>query len=141
MLRYANCDAAGTIGSSGGSTKRPMRTRASRTCRSFSRELHAVREILEATAAADAEVPAGRGDARVARVDELRHDSFGEAALHLRDPRADIVSRHAAADEDDESVVTRDAAPAESERIDPELELLSLPNGRGHVTQRSERSR
>jgi hypothetical protein len=70
-------------------------------------------------------------------VDELRHDSLGEAALYLRDPRADIVSGYAATDEDDESVVTRDATPTESERIDPELELLSLPDGRGHVTQRS----
>ena len=36
LVPVANSDAAGTIGSSGGSGNRPMRTSASRTCRSFS---------------------------------------------------------------------------------------------------------
>ena len=65
-------------------------------------------------------------------MDELGDDALGEAALHLRDPRADVVARQTAPDEDDESVVPRDAAPAVGERVDPELELLSFPNGRSH---------
>ena len=35
LFRYRKTEAAGTIGSSGGSPIRPMRTSASRTCRSF----------------------------------------------------------------------------------------------------------
>ena len=37
-----------------------------------------------------------------------------------------------AANEHDEAVVARDAVPAVGERVDAELELLSLVNGRGH---------
>ena len=95
-------------------------------------DLHVVGEILKAAAPADSEVPARRVDARRAAPDELRDDAFREAALHLRDPRSYVVARHAAPDEDDEPVVARDAAAPVCERVDAELELLTLADRRSH---------
>ena len=95
-------------------------------------DLHVVGEILEATAAADAEVPAWGFDTRRARCDEIGHDALREPALHLGDSRAHVVTGHAAPDEDDEPVMARNTAPAKGERVDSELELLPLANWRGH---------
>ena len=95
-------------------------------------DLHLVREILKATPAANAEMPAWRVDACRARFDELGDDALGESALHLGDPRAHIVTGHAAPDEDDEPVMACYPAPAVGERVDSELELLSLANWRSH---------
>src|SRR5207342_2639444 len=59
-------------------------------------------------------------------------DRFGEAALRLRDPRAHAVSGEPAADEDDEAVQPGDAVPAICERVDAELDLLTVANRCGH---------
>ena len=61
------------------------------------------------------------------------------AALHLRHARAHRVAGQPAADEDDEAVQARDAVPAEGERVDRELELLVLGDGRGHPARLRER--
>jgi hypothetical protein len=53
-------------------------------------------------------------------------------ALHLRDAGADGVTREPASHEDDEAVQARDAVPAVRERVDVELELLSLGDRRSH---------
>jgi hypothetical protein len=55
------------------------------------------------------------------------------AALDLRDAGADAVAGQAAADEDDEAVCARDAVAAERERLDVELEFVSLCNRRGQL--------
>ena len=101
------------------------------------RELRVVGEILEAAAAALGEVPARRLDAICARAEDLGRERLGVAALHLRDARADAVSRQPAADEDDEAAVPRDAVSAERERLDVELELVSLCHRRRHARHRS----
>ena len=88
--------------------------------------------MLEPASAAGTEVAARRVDAGSARLDELGDDAFGKAALDLRDPGTDRVAGKAAAREHDEPVVTPDAVAPVRERVDAELELLSLSDGRGH---------
>ena len=110
-----------------------MRTSESRTCCSFAASLSLVREILETTASTNAEVRAGRLDADGARLQHPSAVGLGKAAFHLRHPRADAVAGQATANEDDEAVQASDAVPAVGERVDLELELLPLPNGRGHL--------
>jgi hypothetical protein len=95
-------------------------------------ELSFVGEILEAAAAADAEMLARRLDANRARYEHLDEVGLGVAALRLRDPRAHRVSWQTAPDEDDEPVQARDTVPAEGERIDGELELVTPLHWRGH---------
>ena len=97
------------------------------------RDLHVVREVLETTAAADAEV-------RARRLDAVRR-SAGRRSVTTpsANPRFTFVTRartsspgRPPADEDDEAVVPRDAAPAVGERVDAQLELLSFADGRSH---------
>ena len=57
------------------------------------RELRVVREILEATSAADPEVPTRSRDPGCARNRQVGDDTLGEAALHLRDARTNGVAR------------------------------------------------
>ena len=56
-------------------------------------------------------------------------------SLHLRHASPHDVARQPAADEDDEAVQPRDAVAAVGERFDLEVELLVLPNRRGHRDQ------
>jgi hypothetical protein len=95
-------------------------------------ELRLVGEVLEAAAAARAEMAARGLDARSTRLDELRDDALREPALDLRDPGTDRVAGKSAAGEDDEPVVTPHAVPAVGERVDVELELLSILDGSRH---------
>ena len=76
---------------------------ASRTWSCLRLELALVGEVLEAAAAADAEVAARRLDAIGAGLEERRADRLREAALHLRRARADEVAGQPAAHEDDEA--------------------------------------
>ena len=63
LLRYPNCDVAGTIGSSGGSEEAADAHEGVAYLALLLRDLHVVGEVLEAAAAADSEVPARRVDA------------------------------------------------------------------------------
>ena len=58
------------------------------------------------------------------------------ARPHLRRTRADGIAGQAAPDEDDEAVETRDAVPAECERLDLQLELLVSLDRRRHAARR-----
>ena len=66
------------------------------------------------------------------------HDVDGErlrmVPLHLRHACANDVAWEPAADEEDKAVQPRHAVAAVGERLDPEVELLVLPDGRGHPT-------
>ena len=96
-------------------------------------ELALVGVVLEAAAAA-ARRSAGTAPRRVrARSEHLVRDGLGEPALHLRHAGPHGVAGEAAADEDDEAVMPRDAVAAVGERVDAELELLTLGDGRGHA--------
>ena len=73
-----------------------------------------------------------------ARRQHLECGRLGEAALHLRHAGADGVARQPAAHEDDEPVQARDAVAAVGERVDVELELLTVARpGRPWRRQRS----
>ncbi len=97
------------------------------------RELRVVGEILEAAAAALAEVRALRVDAIRPRAEDLGRDRFRVAALDLRDARAHAVTGQPPPDKDDEAAVPRDPVTAERERLDVELELFSLCHRRRHA--------
>ena len=101
------------------------------------RSLRLVREILEATSAAHAEVRTGSFDASRACLEDALGGRLGEAALRLRHTRTDTIPGQPSANEHDESVQARDAVAAVRERVDLELELLPSPNGRGHSGQGS----
>ena len=96
-------------------------------------ELARVVEVLPATAAAHAEVRAGRLD--VVRPERERLGSHGLAVtlLDLDDPRAHAIAGQAPGDEHDHPVVPRHAAPAEGERVDRELELVADAERGSHV--------
>ena len=96
-------------------------------------ELRLVREILEAAPAARGEVCARRFDPLWPRPQHLGRERLGMAALDFRDPRPDTVAGQASPHEDDEAVEPRHAIAAVRERVDVELELLSLRDGRGHA--------
>jgi hypothetical protein len=95
-------------------------------------QLHLVREVLEAAAAADAEVPTGSVHAMRAALENLRHAPLREPAFDLAHPRPHAVAGNGSAHEDDEPVDAADAVPAVGERVDSELELLAFPDGCGH---------
>ena len=95
-------------------------------------ELALVGVVLEAAAAAGAEVRARRHDPVGAGREDLERGRLGEAALHLGDAGAHRVAGQAAADEDDEAVQARDAVAAVGERVDVELELLTVADRGGH---------
>src|SRR5204862_3379984 len=98
-------------------------------------ELCVVGKVLEAAAAASGIVGTGGVDAFRARLDDLDGERLRVTALDLRDARTHGVAGQPATDEDDESVQPCDAVAAESERVDVELELLVLGDGRGHRRQ------
>ena len=98
-------------------------------------ELPLVREILEAAAAADPEVPARRLDTIGARLEKRRADSLREALLHLRHARLHEVTGKSAANEHDEAVDTAHAVAAVRQRVDAHLDLVSLPHRHGHRTR------
>jgi hypothetical protein len=54
------------------------------------------------------------------------------AALDFRDARPDAVARESSPHEDDEAAQPRDSVPSERERLDVELELVALGDGRSH---------
>ena len=95
-------------------------------------ELRLVREILEPAAATLTEVRAARLDAARARLQQLRAERLGVALLDLRHLGAHEIARQAALHEDDEAVPARDTVAAVGERVDAELELLSLGYRRAH---------
>ena len=95
-------------------------------------QLRLVGEVLQAAAAARAEVVARRLHARRARLEQLHRVRLRVVALHLRDACANGVPRQPAADEDDEAVQPRDAVAAECQRVDREDELLALGDRGGH---------
>ena len=86
---------------------------------------------MSATAAGRV-VRARRLDALRRPVEHLGHERLGEAALHLRHASAHTIARKPAPDEDDEPVQACDAVAAVGERVDAELELLSLGYRCGH---------
>jgi len=96
------------------------------------RELRLVGEILEPAAAAGGEVGARRVHPLGPRLQHLGRERLGVVALDLRDARPDAIARQAAAHEDDEAVEPRDTVATERERLDVELELVALGDGRGH---------
>ncbi len=95
-------------------------------------DLRVVREILEPTAATGRVVRARRLDALGARLHDLERKRLRVAALHVRHARAHRVAGQTALDEEHEPVQPRDAVAAVGERVDVELELLILGDGRGH---------
>ena len=95
-------------------------------------DLDGVVEILEAAAAAGRVVGARGLDALGRRLQHLRRERLGEAALHLRHASADAVAGEPAPDEDDEAVQAGDAVAAVGEGVDLELDLLVQLDGRGH---------
>ena len=132
MFRYRKTSSAGRISSSGAlrdAADPPERVGNLVVLR---RGLRFVREILEATAAADREVPARCVDAQRTRRQHLGGKRLGVPALHLGDAGAHRVSRQAAPHEHDESVQARDTVPAVGEPVNGELELLVLRDGCGH---------
>ena len=98
-------------------------------------ELCVVGKVLEAAAAASRVVRAGGLDAFRARLDDLDGKRLRVTALDLRNACTHRVAGQPAPDEDDESIQPRDAVATESERVDVELELLVLDDGRGHRRQ------
>ena len=96
-------------------------------------ELRLVGEVLEAAAPAGRVVRARRLHAGGARLHDLDCDGLGMAALHLRDSRAHDVPGKRPVDEDDKAVQAGDAPAAVGERVDTEVDLLVLPDRRGHV--------
>ena len=98
-------------------------------------QLALVAEILEAAAAAGV-VGAGGVDPLRRRLQHLGRERLGEAALHLRHPRADAVAGKAAADEDDEPVQAGDAVAAVGERVDAKLDLVVFAHGRAAIPAR-----
>ena len=97
-------------------------------------ELHLVREILEAAAAAGGVVRARRLDALRAGREDVDRKCLRVVPLHLRDAGADPVSRKPAPHEDDVAVQACDAVPAVSEGLDVELDDVVTPDGSGHGT-------
>ena len=91
-----------------------------------------VGEVLEAAAAAGRVVSARSLDALGGRLEHLRCERLGEAALHLRHARPDAVAGQSSADEDHEAVQAGDAVAAVRERVDLELELVVPLHRRGH---------
>ncbi len=75
---------------------------------------------------------AGRVDADRPRLEHVDGDGLCVVPLHLRDARPDEVAGQATAHEEHEAVESRDAVPAEGERVDAELELLVERDGSGH---------
>ena len=96
------------------------------------RGLGFVGQVLEAAPAAGGVVGARRVDSVCARLEHLRRERLGVVSLHLRHTRANPVAGQAATNEDDEAVQAGDTVPAVRQRIDGELELLILGDGRGH---------
>ena len=111
---------------------RPSRDERVADLRLLRLELALVGVVLEAAAAAGAEVRARRVDPVGPGREHLERGRLGEAALDLGDPRAHGVAREAAPDEDDEAVQPRDAVAAVGERVDVELELLTVADRGGH---------
>ena len=74
---------------------------------------------------------AGVGDAVGAGPQQLDRARLGEALLRFRHLDPDAVARQAAGDEDDEAVGAGDAAPAEGERVDLDLEQLAATGAAG----------
>ena len=107
LVAVASCSTAGTIASTGGSSKPPMRSSASRTWASFSSA--GARRGAPARARPDAAPAARCGRARGSS------SSTRSASAHERldfvDARADAVARHGAAHEHDVARSAR-ATPA-----------------------------
>ena len=97
-------------------------------------ELHLVREILEAAAAAGGVVRARRLDALRPGREDVDRERLGVIPLHLRHARANAVSGKAATHEDDVAVQPRDAVPAVCEGLDVELDDVVTPDGSCHGT-------
>ena len=95
--------------------------------------LGVVGEVLEAAAAAGAEVTAGCLHAIAARLEQGRADRLREAALHLRRASLDEVAGQPAADEDDEAVDPSHAVAAVGERVDAHVELVPCADGGCHA--------
>ena len=88
-------------------------------------QLRLVVEVLPAAAAARAEVRAGGLDPVGALLQGLDRDRVAVASLDLRDASAHAVAGQGPVDEQDEVVEPRDAAPAEGQRADDELDLAA----------------
>ena len=89
-------------------------------------------EVLPGAAAAHAEVRAARRHAARARLEHLDGASLGVAALELRDPGPHAVAGEGPRHEHDQLAVAGDAAPAEGEAVDGEVDLLTAVEGDGH---------
>ena len=88
-------------------------------------QLRLVGEVLPAAAAARTEVRAGGLDPVGALLQGLDRDRVAVASLDLRDASAHAVAGKGPVDEQDEVVEPRDAAPAEGQRADDELDLAA----------------
>ena len=95
-------------------------------------ELHLVREILEAAAAAGGVVRARRLDALRPGREDVDRERLRVVPLHLRHAGANTVSGKPATHEDDVAVQARDAVPAVREGLDVELDDVVTPDGSGH---------
>ena len=95
-------------------------------------ELALVGEALPGGAGAGlAAVDAAVGDPVGAGPQQLDRARLGEALLRLRHLGPDPVAGQRAGDEDDEAVGAGDAAPAEGERVDLDLEQLAATGAAG----------
>ena len=104
-------------------------------------ELLLVGEALPRRARAGlAFVQAAVGDAVGAGPQQLDRPRLGEAALRLGDLGPHQVAGQAAGDEDDVAADPGDAAPAEGERVDLDLEQLAAPRAASAVLPLAQRS-
>ena len=97
-------------------------------------ELHLVREILEAAAAAGGIVRARRLHALRAGREKVDRQRLRVVPLHLRHACPHAVAGEAAPDEDDVAVQPRNTVAAVREGLDVELDFVVTPNGSGHGT-------
>src|SRR5690606_9964480 len=97
------------------------------------RHLHAGVDVLHRAAAADAEMRAGRRDARTARAQHRGGLRDVELRLAPDDLGLDSLAGQRAANEDDLALVARHAVRVEVERFDLQLQRVQASSARPNV--------
>ena len=95
-------------------------------------DLARVGEVLEPAAAADTEMPTRRVDPIGTGLEHGCLDRLGESTLDLRRASAHEIARETSAHEHDEAVEPPDSVASVGERVDPNLDLLTLGDWCSH---------